>query len=103
MEDSAKPGRLWKSSPDFGPSDALALEYAVAGRVSDKATGDLTYFVAGAGSHATEAAAEFITQEKYLQQLPKGAFAENASVEKEKGRRSSPDERPTRAEHCGPA
>jgi len=81
VEDSAKPAKQWKSSPELRDSDGPVVEYALAGRVSDKAIGDITYFVGGAGSHATEAAAEFITQQKYLQRLPKGAFDPNMNVE----------------------
>lgn len=57
------------------------MDYAIVGRVKDPNTGGTVYYVAGVGSHATESAAEFVTQEKYLAQLPSSLSDPDKNIE----------------------
>jgi hypothetical protein len=81
IEDTMSPDkRRWEVrwTPNFKD---WTVDYAIAGRVKDPTTGGPVYYAAGVGSHATQAAAQFITQEKYLSQLPKSLENPDKSIE----------------------
>ncbi|AFL89259.1 hypothetical protein Terro_3027 [Terriglobus roseus DSM 18391] len=70
IEDSvSKDHKRW-TIPWVAEYKDWTVDYAIAGRVHNPATGELTYFAAGAGKYATEAAGTFLTQERYLRMLP---------------------------------
>jgi hypothetical protein len=81
IEDTMSPDkRRWEVrwTPNFKD---WTVDYAIAGRVKDPTTGGPVYYAAGVGSHATQAAAQFITQEKYLSLLPKSLENPDKSIE----------------------
>ncbi len=67
--DSEHPGqRNWRVR--VGSDGAADSDYAIAGRLLDPVTGGLILYVAGAGTVGTQAASEFVTQERFLKSLP---------------------------------
>ena len=66
--DAQRPQNNWRVK--FGPGSATDADYAIAGRFLDPVTGGLVLYVAGAGIVGTQAASEFVTQAKFLKNLP---------------------------------
>lgn len=78
--DSQRPGeRLWQVPIPNGPT--TFVDYAIAGRFLDPVTGGLVLYVAGAGPVATQAASEFVTQPRFLRNLPENVSDPKVSFE----------------------
>jgi len=60
--------RIWQT-PIYKSATAN-VDYAVVGRFYDPVTDGLVLYIAGAGPGGTEAASEFITQDRFLRTLP---------------------------------
>lgn len=73
-------GRSWVG-PQFGVVEpAEHMDYAIVVREKDTTTGGNVIIVAGLGSAGTVAAAEFVTDAKYLQQLSPARMGQNVEL-----------------------
>ncbi|WP_156993668.1 hypothetical protein [Terriglobus sp. TAA 43] len=73
-------GRSW-IGPQFGVVEAAEhMDYAIVVREKDTTTGENVIIVAGLGSAGTVAAAEFVTDAKYLQQLSPARMGQNVEL-----------------------
>ncbi|QEE28950.1 hypothetical protein FTW19_13640 [Terriglobus albidus] len=78
--DSQRPGlRLWQVPIPTGPS--TQVDYGIAGRFLDPVTGGIVIYLAGAGPVATQAASEFLTQQRFLRDLPESINDPKVSFE----------------------
>jgi hypothetical protein len=67
-------GRTW--STRFGPHGETVEDFAIVGRLIDSKTGQFTVTVAGIGPRGTQAAGEFISSSRYLEEGLAGAPAD---------------------------
>jgi len=79
--DSASPSHRWERdhSLPYSSSD----DFALVGRYRDATTGSVTVIIAGLGRNGTEAAAQFLTEPHYMQELESrlGKRISDANVE----------------------
>jgi hypothetical protein len=59
-------GRVWTTR--LGPNGETIEDFAIVGRLVDSKTGQFTVTVAGIGPRGTQAAGEFVTSTRYLQE-----------------------------------
>lgn len=74
IRDSQGDGHVWL--PQNNGIGEEVVDYAVVSRLVDSKTGQLTTIAAGIGPYGTEAAGEFISNEKYLDEAVRGAPAD---------------------------
>ena len=67
-------GRVWTTR--FGPHGDTVEDFAIVGRLIDSKTGQFTVTVAGIGPRGTEAAGDFVSSPRYLQEGLTGAPAD---------------------------
>ena len=64
-------GRTW--STRFGPHGETVEDFAIVGRLIDSKTGQFTVTIAGIGPRGTQAAGEFVSSSRYLEEGLAGA------------------------------
>jgi hypothetical protein len=71
IREEVAPGKVWTSQS--GPNGETVEDFAVVARLVDSKTGQFTVTVAGIGPRGTQAAGEFVTSSRYLEEGLAGA------------------------------
>ncbi len=72
IEDSRQPGRSWRP-PEWAQPGRPPEDYAIAGRIFDTKSGQIVLIAAGISTFGTQAAAEFLTDERHIAELSRRA------------------------------
>lgn len=83
--DTLNPGQVWRPLWSQGDGNHMRLnDYAIVARYHDKSTENTVVLVAGLEKNGTEAAAQFVTDRRYLDMLdrtqPRGWLSKNVEI-----------------------